>query len=46
MVKNLDVISHMSQLLKLSQRQRSFLGFAQKAFNNTSVMNKMDKGKK
>ncbi len=42
---NFNVTSHMSQLLKLSQRQRSFLGFAQKAFNNVSVCYKMDKGK-
>ena len=48
---NFNVTSHMSQLLKLSkciplgvsQRQRSFLGFAQKAFNNVSVCYKMDK---
>jgi hypothetical protein len=33
---NCNATSRMSQLLKLSQRQRSFLGFAQKAFNNNN----------
>jgi len=37
-----DATSRMSQLLKLSQRQRSFLGFAQKASNDTSVCYKMN----
>jgi len=32
--KHSNTTSRMSRLLKQSQRQRSFLGFAQKAFNN------------
>jgi len=41
----LNTTSRMSQLLKLFQRQRSFLGFAQKAFNNLTISNKMYKAK-
>ena len=37
-----NVTSHMSQLLKLSQRQRSFLSFAQEASNDSRVAYKMN----
>jgi len=38
----LNTTSRMSRLLKLFQRQRSFLGFAQKVFNNLIISaNKM-----
>jgi len=43
MVLDINVTSHMSQLLKLSQRQRSFLGFAQQASNHVSICYKIDK---
>jgi len=33
----------MSLLLKQSQRQRSFLGFAQKAASDVSIVNKMNR---
>jgi len=36
LTKHLNMTSHMSLLLKQSQRQRSFLGFAQKMFNNNN----------
>jgi hypothetical protein len=38
-----NATSCMSLLLKQSQRQRSFLGFAQKASNNVSIVNKMNR---
>ena len=41
MAVDINATSHMSQLLKLSQRQRSFLRFAQEASNN-SVSYKMN----
>ena len=38
MAVDINVTSYMSQLLKLSQRQRSFLGFARKASNLCKCM--------
>jgi len=35
--RDVNTTSRMSQLLKLSQRQRSFLGFAQKASNELKM---------
>lgn len=43
MVVDINVTSHMSQVLKLSQRQRSFLGFSKQASNHVSVCYKLDK---
>ena len=44
MAVDINMTSHMSQLLKLLQRQRSFLGFAEKASDKTRICYKMDKG--
>ena len=51
MTRDDNMTSRMSQLLKLSkcmplgvsQRQRNFLGLAQKMSNNVSITNKMDR---